>query len=906
MVRRLPVQTGVVEVTFRWSFDAVAATPALYVEGNAVSVATLGDGKLSANDGGKWRTGPAIRRNQWYRLRYRIDVAGGSYSAWLDGKLLIRDAAFRRPITSVTEISLHTHLKNTQEVRYDNIKVTSLDTAAPFVLDAWPGNGIVAPPGTPKFWVRLSDWPDEEIDWEATTVTLLGDDPVEGTSNHDGPTAVFEPAQPLPPGDYRMLVSAADRSGNRLDREVSEFKVDRPDRRLTVSITSQDATSKLAAREAASLLSISTGRAIHSSSSPSGLLILSLDETLELDGDAYRLKRTDHGLVVLASTPRGLMYGTYSLLEKLVGFGQFFPYADDVVVDKTTVSEVLTRIEKIEETTVRPVFVLRQNGGMTHDAPLGRTELVSCLREIEYLVRNGYETLLIEQTLNMGPDFVGQNWSFFREHIFPHAAQRGLRLGIWGHNWPAYISQDAPGYPRDHSWGVVIDGKREPLSTGRQFCTSNPHAREAFLSGVIRFWRENPELFVWGGWPNDCGGWCECDECSKFSPEYRALEIYNDVARRLEAEEADPESPLCGGDRLISFLLYANVILPPKEGPQAIQPHTKVLLALHPWGRDYEVDFADGPANDLYLKWREYLDPIETPTRITICTKYTRGLLLGHHLMPLPSLQKDMAYYAREGVNRLEMHCGLGGWWVKGLTAYVTGKLCWDPDTDVQALLDDFFARYYGDAAKQMQAFYQETEQAQTNPVTGSRNWRYGSENLTIWWNSDNTDWSGLRPEAKSVPKGAFEFLAESEARLTKATGLLNQAASRSTDAAVLSRIAKARASTEYALKQKRAYLKELEAGRALKAALAADDRQGRLERLEASAAAFTEARRMHEAYLDQGRQSPGLAWDSGIRWSDLSHIDKWLAIVDDLRNKSDDELNNLRNVPPWTVPLPK
>lgn len=53
----------------------------------------------------------------------------------------------------------------------------------------------------------------------------------------------------------------------------------------------------------------------------------------------------------------------------------------------------------------------------------------------------------------------------------------------------------------------------------------------------------------------------------------------------------------------------------------------------------------------------------------------------------------------------------LNGWWCT-INAYLIGKLLWNPFSDVDALLDDFYTKAFGEASDEMKAFYQLCETA--------------------------------------------------------------------------------------------------------------------------------------------------------------------------------------------------
>ena len=71
---------------------------------------------------------------------------------------------------------------------------------------------------------------------------------------------------------------------------------------------------------------------------------------------------------------------------------------------------------------------------------------------------------------------------------------------------------------------------------------------------------------------------------------------------------------------------------------------------------------------------------------------------------------------ARDNQGRARLAC-------PGLTHllhYVQGKLYWDPDLDLQALLDEYYALYFGPAKTEMKEFYEFAEEVWTRPKSRS------------------------------------------------------------------------------------------------------------------------------------------------------------------------------------------
>jgi hypothetical protein len=91
-------------------------------------------------------------------------------------------------------------------------------------------------------------------------------------------------------------------------------------------------------------------------------------------------------------------------------------------------------------------------------------------------------------------------------------------------------------------------------------------------------------------------------------------------------------------------------------------------------------------------------------------------------------LAKLAQRYARDGVLGT-FFCGIG----EQVDFYVTMKLYDDATQDVDAILDEFFGRYFGAAARPMQAFYTFIEETYSNPAHWDQNGGHHQTEQVAW-----------------------------------------------------------------------------------------------------------------------------------------------------------------------------
>lgn len=168
-------------------------------------------------------------------------------------------------------------------------------------------------------------------------------------------------------------------------------------------------------------------------------------------------------------------------------------------------------------------------------------------------------------------------------------------------------------------------------------------------------------------------------------------------------------------DRKISALAYGNYQMPPEKIDQ-LSPNIAVILCR--WRANFydpEVrkQFADLvqawlqklPSTELYI-WDYYLHsrpgrdweavPVYFPHIIAEDLRSLRGISRGEHIEVFRSYWPDG--YTWDALAANHLNC------------YLTARLYWDANQDVDELLADYYDKFYGPAAQQMRAFVEYAE----------------------------------------------------------------------------------------------------------------------------------------------------------------------------------------------------
>lgn len=183
----------------------------------------------------------------------------------------------------------------------------------------------------------------------------------------------------------------------------------------------------------------------------------------------------------------------------------------------------------------------------------------------------------------------------------------------------------------------------------------------------------------------------------KWSATDAILDLYGNVASKLREKYPSSVSR-------IGFLIYSNMTLPPvRDVP--IDPMFFGVLAPIDFDPIHAMDDPRAPDKEdlrwILGKWATLLKG-----RLAIYD-YDQSMLVWRDL-PNPShmaFARDVKIYRDAGVVGFatESRNALATTFIN---LYMRGRLLWNPDADPQALLDDFYSRFFGPAARPMKAYW--------------------------------------------------------------------------------------------------------------------------------------------------------------------------------------------------------
>jgi hypothetical protein len=272
-------------------------------------------------------------------------------------------------------------------------------------------------------------------------------------------------------------------------------------------------------------------------------------------------------------------------------------------------------------------------------------------------------------------------------------------------------------FDQHRDWFALINGKRKrpkPGRQGQQLCTSNPELIEEMARRVVKMFDDNPSLDVLALAPQDGGGFCQCDSCAALDeqrPPEKAwhatysnrLAIFNNEVAKSVARKHP--------DKIIKVGAYAMYLRVPLDADYRPAPNLAIQVCHTYSCNSHPIASKTCPGNTKYFR-----DELEHWAKIAnhlyIYEYYNKGAWGGLPYHQVHLIREDMPYYHGLGAEGFYTQGAGARWSACGLNHYVAAKLAWDVDLDVDRILDDFYQKFYGEAAEPMRDYWESLQQA--------------------------------------------------------------------------------------------------------------------------------------------------------------------------------------------------
>ena len=264
----------------------------------------------------------------------------------------------------------------------------------------------------------------------------------------------------------------------------------------------------------------------------------------------------------------------------------------------------------------------------------------------------------------------------------------GLELAT-GHSWSRYVDQDL--YETHPEYFALRDGQRKK---GGWYCTSNPELRKVFAQGVIANGGPDPSVS-----PPDGTGYCQCEKCvaqddldniepssGRASVSNRYADFLDEVARYVAKDHPD---------RLLSFYCYADYTQPPTFN-RRLSSNLVAWIAPIRYSRYHRIG---SPVSPSRIQLAQVIDGWAAATDQIAYRTYNFNL--AECVVPFSKLsvwKHDIPYLKDKGCIGINLE-SLVNWEIYGPHLYQSIRLAYDPGADSDAMMDDYFVKFYGSAA---------------------------------------------------------------------------------------------------------------------------------------------------------------------------------------------------------------
>ena len=388
-----------------------------------------------------------------------------------------------------------------------------------------------------------------------------------------------------------------------------------------------------------------------------------------LDDEEFHINAKSDGVIIAGGKYRGTLYGVYEFLECFVGVRFFAPDCEIVPNRK-----IITPADGVNMRR-KPAFLFRR--------------------------------------IYTSGDFKGWPQNFrpkFRNNTDCNLPELGgaACYGSGGdcHTYYQY-SKD---FPKEISW-MNSNGERvvEDQPFKGSICFSQPEVLRRFSVRLRQFIENDRKTAKENGTPppvfysiqqNDCNATCYCPECLAFKEKHGLSGLVLDFSNRL-ADTIKDEYP----DIYLLIFAYFDTLEPPKSD---IRPRPNVLTQITTYTQPYHDHLRglDDPVNKGAVQLIDRWAAISERLAMWDYWRYYGGFLPPAPVVKfLPSMinkyndSNIVFFFTEYEVSNKSILAFFE------LTSYVGYRLMDWPDREIDVLIDEFMAAYYGPAAKSMRGY---------------------------------------------------------------------------------------------------------------------------------------------------------------------------------------------------------
>lgn len=365
-------------------------------------------------------------------------------------------------------------------------------------------------------------------------------------------------------------------------------------------------------------------------------------QLFKLNNQGFRIANIDGNLYFTSISGKGLINAVYTFLEKYLGC-RFYAEDEQFVPQKNTIV-----LRSLSEDIQNPPFKFRT---------------------IHYY--NSYlpEYSKFHKLNSSNSGRISNDWG-----------------GLWVHTLHKLLPPDE--YFEEHpEYYALRNGIRIP----DQLCLSNPEVVEIVTKNLAEFMKQIPNAKYWSVSQMDNNNYCQCEKCREIdsiegSPSGTIIRFVNKIA------ESFP-------DKIISTLAYQYS----RKAPKYTLPNNNVNIMLSTIKADRSKPIIDDRSENNF-----YDDLVEWSLLTDNILIWDYVVNFSHLLCPFPNfhvLQANIKLFSNYATMIFEQGMPYKNIEFNELRTYLISKLLWNPDENIDILIDDFLKAYYGEAAQYIRQY---------------------------------------------------------------------------------------------------------------------------------------------------------------------------------------------------------
>lgn len=427
------------------------------------------------------------------------------------------------------------------------------------------------------------------------------------------------------------------------------------------------------------VIDLATGEAVPEWAKPS---------VAKVKDDGYAIVARQGKLAIVARRPRGCLYGVYDWFHRFAGARWYYPGKDG---EKLPGNPSLA----VADCTIvdNPAFAYR-NFNLVSSYAMHET--------LDWMVRNRLQPPVgkVKQAIN---------------YVKPPSARYDYRRydtveEVGGHIFSSLL--DDALFAEHPEYFAEVGGRRIPQKNEKhrwqaQPCATNPEGLRIMGEAVAKLVsrRGVERLTILN---NDCGGWCQCAECTRRFGKSEADRFWN-IANALSAAAKKAKANV-----MVDVHGYQSFQAPPPTVRPT--PDADVNVCVHHRCYVHAIGDETCPYNERYRRimrrWRGQV-------RGTLGTYEYTNCLPGWGFLPIEKVvYDDISWYHALGCTKyIDEVLPLDGisqgkpmptdpYRGYAFLHYVQARALWDPKLDFDALFDEFCGFVYGAAAVPMKRFH--------------------------------------------------------------------------------------------------------------------------------------------------------------------------------------------------------